>query len=78
MQELLPTPLQELLKNCNDSLEVTFDYDGREEGNLSRFSIYSSSFYKTELDVIFSYCHYPIVGYSKLKAKLCVEIDIEL
>ena len=77
MNQLLPQEIQDLLYKI-DNTEVTFDYDGRIEGFMSRFSIYATSFTKGELDILFSYCAYPYVTFSHKRQKLWVELEIDL
>jgi hypothetical protein len=75
--------LKELLNRiCNETDTVLkFDYDGREEGNYSRFTIYSKYFQIDDLKELAMYCgdfKHQYVGYSKVHQMLEFEFIVDL
>jgi hypothetical protein len=76
------TSLKELLnKICNETDTILkFDYDGREEGNYSRFTVYSKYFEVDDLKKLSMYCSdkYQYVGFSKKHQMLSFEFTVDL
>jgi len=76
------TSLKELLnKICKETdTIIEFDYDGREEGNYSRFTVYSKYFEVDDLKKLSMYCgdKHQYVGFSKKYQMLSFEFIADL
>ena len=58
--------------------QVVLSYDGREDGCISNIEVYAECFTKEHLDVLFQYCNYREIVFSKKYQALRLRLEMPL